>query len=161
MTPATLRIVVTLCTVAFALTVIFVRLKASSRPVTVKKIVMPPIGMATGALMFVYPPTHIPFWWGLAAFAAGWLFFSYPLIRTTKFEVKGGEVFAQRSPGFAFILLGLLAVRLILHEFIQEYVSIPQTGGLFFLLAFGMITRWRLFMLKEYHLITGKQATPE
>ncbi|ANS76763.1 hypothetical protein AWM70_21045 [Paenibacillus yonginensis] len=151
--PNTLRILVTLVTAVFALSVIFVRLKASSRPVTVRKIIIPPLGMATGALMFLYPATRIPFWWGLIAFAAGWLVFSYPLIKTTKFEMRGSEVYVQRSAGFAFILLGLLVLRLILHEFIQEYVSIPQTAGLFFLLAFGMITRWRLYMLKEYHII--------
>ncbi|AWB43210.1 hypothetical protein DCC85_02485 [Paenibacillus sp. CAA11] len=156
--PSYLQIFATLGTVVLALLVIFVRLKASHRPVTVKKIIMPPVGMSTGLLMFVYPPTHFPFWWGIIAFAVGWLIFSYPLIRSTKFEISGEQVFVQRSQGFAFILLGLLAIRLILHEFIQKYVSIPQTGGLFFLLAFGMILRWRLYMLKEYHLVVGTNA---
>ena len=154
MTTETLRILVTICTALFAVTVILVRLKASNRPVTIKKIVIPPLGMATGALMFLYPPTHFPFWWGCIAFAVGWLLFSYPLIRTTKFEEREREIFVQRSPGFAVILLGLLVVRLVLHEVIEQYVTIPQTGGLFFLLAFGTITRWRLYMLKEYQVIT-------
>nr|WP_238996645.1 cytochrome c biogenesis protein CcdC [Paenibacillus pinistramenti] len=145
-------------TAFIALSVIFVRLKASSRPVTIRKIIIPPVGMATGALMFVYPPTRIPFWWGLIAFAVGWLLFSYPLIKTTKFELKDSEVYVQRSAGFAFILLGLLVLRLLLHEVVQDYVSIPQTAGIFFLLAFGMITRWRLYMLREYYNINPPQA---
>lgn len=153
--PTFMQIAATFGTAIMALLVIFVRIKSSHRAVTVKKIIMPPVGMSTGLLMFVYPPTHFPLWWGLIAFACGWILFSYPLVRSTKFEVKDGQVFAQRSQGFAFILLGLLAIRLILHEFIQQYVTIPQTGGIFFLLAFGMILRWRLFMLKEYNVITA------
>lgn len=149
-----LRIIATLVMVVMASSVIFIRLKASRRPVTIKKIIMPPIGMSTGALMFVAPEFHIPIIWGLIAFAVGWFLFSYPLIRTTHFEVINDEVFAQRSPGFAFILIGLLAVRLILHEVIEQYISVLQTGSLFFLLAFGMITNWRLFMLKKYREIT-------
>jgi membrane protein CcdC involved in cytochrome C biogenesis len=158
MTPDTLRILATVVTVLFALTVIFVRLKASSRPVTSKTIIIPPLGMATGALMFVYPPTHIPLLWGLIAFAVGWLIFAYPLIRTTKFEIRDTQVFVQRSAGFVVILLSLLVIRLTLHEFIQQYVTVPQTAGLFFLLAFGTITRWRMHMFKEYHIITAPKS---
>ena len=100
--------------------------------------------------MFVVPETHFPLWWALIAFLVGWFIFSYPLIRSTRFEKVNEEIFATRSRSFAFILLGLLAVRLILHEVIQQYVTIPQTGGLFFLLAFGMIVRWRVYMYKHY-----------
>lgn len=151
-----LRIIATLVMVVMASSVIFIRLKASRRPVTIKKIIMPPIGMSTGALMFVVPEFHIPIIWGLIAFVVGWFLFSYPLIRTTHFEIINDEVYAQRSPGFAFILIGLLAVRLILHEVIEQYISVLQTGSLFFLLAFGMIINWRLFMLKKYREITDK-----
>lgn len=151
-----LRVIATLVMVVMASSVIFIRLKASRRPVTIKKIIMPPIGMSTGALMFVVPEFHIPVLWGLIAFLAGWFLFSYPLIRTTHFEVIHHEVYAQRSPGFAFILIGLLAFRLVLHEVIEQYISVLQTGSLFFLLAFGMIINWRLFMLKKYREITNK-----
>lgn len=151
-----LRIITTLVMIVMATSVIFIRLKSSKRPVTIKKIIMPPIGMSTGALMFVVPEFHIPIMWGIIAFTTGWFLFSYPLIRTTHFEVINKEVFAQRSPGFAFILIGLLAVRLILHEIIEQYITVLQTGSLFFLLAFGMIINWRLFMLKKYQEIIDK-----
>lgn len=114
--------------------------------------------MSTGFLMFVVPQTHVPLLWALIALLVGWFIFSYPLIRSTRFERVNGEIFATRSRSFAFILLGLLAIRLILHEVIQRYVSIPQTGGLFFLLAFGMIVRWRVYMYKHYKEVAGAQS---
>ncbi|GAB6992024.1 CcdC family protein [Paenibacillus pini] len=149
--PLYLQIGTTVGTLVLALLTIFIRLKASHRPVTIKKILIPPLGMSTGFLMFVVPAVRVPMLWALAAFLVGWLLFSYPLIRSTKFEFVEGKVFAQRSKSFIVILFVLLAVRMLLHQVIEEYVSLPQTGALFFLLAFGMITRWRLYMLKQYY----------
>lgn len=141
-----------------ALVVIFIRMKASSRPVTVKTILIPPLGMTTGFFMFVVPDTHIPVWWGIIAFLIGWFIFSYPLIRGTKFELKDGQVFIQRSRSFVFILLGLLTIRLLLHGYIEAHISIPQTASVFFLLAYGMITHWRISMYRQYQKITSAPA---
>lgn len=157
--PFYMRIIATAVMILMAVSVIIVRLKASNRPVTIKKIIIPPLGMATGFAMFVEPQMRISVLYGVIAFAAGWLLFSYPLIRTTHFEMKDGQVFAKRSSGFAFILIGLLVIRLALHEVIEQYVSILQTGSLFFILAFGMIVRWRLYMLKKYRAITNQTDT--
>lgn len=137
-----------------ALMVIFVRLKASSRPVTLRKIWIPPLGMSTGFAMFVVSEVRFPLWWAALAFLIGWFIFAYSLIRSTIFEVRDGHIFAQRSKSFAFILLGLLLVRTLLHEFINRYITIPQSGGLFFILAFGMILHWRFFMYKRYKAMT-------
>lgn len=154
MNPSYLQIAFTFGAMAMAVAVLFIRLKASRRPVTVKKIVIPPLGMTTGLMMFIVPETHIPVLWGVIAFAFGWLLFSYPLIRTTKFEKIDGEIYAERSRSFILILIGLLVVRLLLHEAVEQYVSVMQTAALFFLLAYGMIIRWRLFMFKQYRAMT-------
>ncbi|GJM83816.1 cytochrome c biogenesis protein CcdC [Paenibacillus timonensis] len=154
MNPSYLQIAFTFGAMAMAVAVLFIRLKASRRPVTVKKIVIPPLGMTTGLMMFIVPETHIPILWGVIAFAFGWLLFSYPLIRTTKFEKIDGEIYAERSRSFILILIGLLVVRLLLHEAVEQYVSVMQTAALFFLLAYGMIIRWRLFMFKQYRAMT-------
>lgn len=156
--PFYLQIGATVGMLVMALLAIFIRMKASHRPVTIRKILIPPLGMSTGFLMFVVPETHVPWLWALIALLVGWFIFSYPLIRSTKFERINGEIFATRSRSFVFILLGLLAVRLILHEVIQRYVTIPQTGGLFFLLAFGMIVRWRVYMYKHYQEVAAADA---
>ena len=46
-----------------ALMALFLRIRSTKRPVTVKGIIMPPLGMSTGFLMFLHPSTHFPFWW--------------------------------------------------------------------------------------------------
>ncbi|MEF2966314.1 cytochrome c biogenesis protein CcdC [Paenibacillus sp. M1] len=159
--PLYIQIAVTGGAALIAGSMIFIRLRASRKPVTVKKIIIPPLGMTTGFAMFAAPEMRIPISWALIAFAVGWLLFSYPLIRTTHFEVTDGEVFAKRSPGFAYILIGLLILRLALHGVVEQYISVLQTGSVFFLLAYGMILRWRLFMLKEYRAITGVTGPPD
>jgi membrane protein CcdC involved in cytochrome C biogenesis len=160
--PSLLHIVSTVGAVFMALMVIFIRLKASERPVTLRKIWIPPLGMSTGFAMFVVPEVRFPLWWAAAAFIIGWFIFAYPLIRSTVFEQREGLVYAQRSKSFAFILLGLLLIRTLLHEFINRYISIPQSGGLFFIMAFGMILHWRLFMYKRYNiLVPSKDPLPQ
>lgn len=134
---------------------LIIRMKASHRPVTVKSIMIPPLGMTTGFWMFIIPEMRIPILWAVIAFAAGWLLFSYPLIRSTRFEMTSGQVFAKRSPSFMYILIGLMLLRLILHGVVEQYISVPQTGSVFFILAYGMILRWRLHMLKQYRQVTS------
>ncbi|WP_442602271.1 CcdC family protein [Paenibacillus sp. KN14-4R] len=132
------------------LLVIFLRLKSSDKPTNMRKIIIPPLGMSTGFLMFVVPMMRIPWTWGIVAFLVGALLFAYPLIRTSKLHVVGEEILLTRSKSFIFIIVGLLAIRLFLHDWIEQYISIPQTGALFFILAFGMILPWRIAMAREY-----------
>jgi membrane protein CcdC involved in cytochrome C biogenesis len=37
-------------------------------------------------------------------------------------------------------------------------MSVDQTAGLFFVLAFGMIVRWRMSMLMEFRALTACTA---
>ncbi|MEB3100727.1 CcdC family protein [Ferviditalea candida] len=145
-----MQIATTVGAMMMALLVIFVRLRASARPTTARKIMIPPIAMSTGFLMFLSPQTHIPLLWALVAFLTGVVLFSYPLIKTSKFHIVDGKVYLKRSKSFIFILLGLLVLRMLLHGYVEHYVSIPQTGAIFFILAFGMILPWRLAMLYQY-----------
>ncbi|KZE63182.1 cytochrome c biogenesis protein CcdC [Paenibacillus polymyxa] len=136
--------------ILIAISAIFIRMKTGHRPINAKKIIIPPLGMSTGFMMFVVPEVRVPWAWALGAFLIGWFIFSYPLIRSTKFELQEGLVFVQRSRAFFFILISLLIIRLLLHEFIQHYITIPQTAGLFFILAFGTLLHWRLRMYFQY-----------
>ena len=56
----------------------------------------------------------------------------------------------RRSRAFLWILLGLLAVRIALHEYVAEFITPRQTAAVFFVLAFGMILRWRTSMLLQF-----------
>lgn len=126
------------------------RLRETRRPLTARRIVIPPLAMSTGFGMFLYPPTHIPWSWALGAFLAGATFFALPLIHTSRLELVEGEVYLKRSRAFLWVLLALVAVRLTLREEISHYVSALQTGSVFFILAFGMIVHWRIDMYGKF-----------
>jgi membrane protein CcdC involved in cytochrome C biogenesis len=132
------------------LMLIALRIRAGRRPATLRKIVMPPLGMATGFIMFAFPVTHIPWLWALSAFGTGLLMFSFPLVVSTRLEKVQEDIYVRRSKAFIAILAVLLLIRLLLHEVVEDYMTIPQTGAIFYLLAFGMIVPWRLAMLSDY-----------
>jgi membrane protein CcdC involved in cytochrome C biogenesis len=140
----------TISMVVAAIAIIFFRIRSTKKPTSARKIVMPPIGMSTGFLMFFYPPMHFPFVWGVAVFAIGAALFSIPLILTSRFERVGQEIYLRRSKAFVGILIVLLIVRLLLHSYLEEWVSIPQTAAIFFVLAFGMLLPWRIAMYIQY-----------
>ncbi len=60
--------------------------------------------MSTGALMFVHPTFRVTALECGEAIFIGALF-SILLIKTSSFEVRGNEIYLQRSKAFVFILL--------------------------------------------------------
>jgi membrane protein CcdC involved in cytochrome C biogenesis len=126
------------------------RIRESQRPITVRGIVIPPLGMSTGFSMFVVPAFRVPWLWGAAAFALGALLFAYPLMASTTLTREGEVVMMRRSRAFIAILLGLAAVRFALRRQVGQIISPQQTAGLFYILAFGMIVRWRSRMYVQY-----------
>jgi membrane protein CcdC involved in cytochrome C biogenesis len=64
----------------------------------------------------------------------------------------------QRSRAFLGILLALLAVRLLLHDYIGHLISPLQTAAVFYLLAFGMIVRWRWTMYRQYQALVDSNS---
>jgi membrane protein CcdC involved in cytochrome C biogenesis len=129
------------------------RLRETRRPVTARKIITPPLGMSTGLLMFTFPPARVPLLWALTAFLIGAVVLSYPLIHSSTLRRQGDVIMLERSRAFLWILLGLVAVRLVARSYVEDYVDPLQTGALFFLLAFGMIVRWRVSMFLAYRAL--------
>lgn len=148
-----------LITLAAGFAVIVLRLKASNRPTSLRKIVIPPLGMSTGMMMFAAPETRVPWLWGLTAFAVGALLFSVPLIRSTKLKRVGGDIVMMRSKAFLWIIIGMLAVRVALHDWVEHYISMVQTASLFYLLAFGMIVTWRAAMLRTFLQLRNERSS--
>jgi membrane protein CcdC involved in cytochrome C biogenesis len=130
------------------------RVRESRRAVSTRTILIPPLGMATGFSMFLAPQFRIPWVWAVAAFVAGAVLLAYPLLRTTRLTREGGAVMMQRHNAFIPVILGLAALRLALRSYLGALISVPQTGALFFVLAFGMIARWRTWMFFEYRRLT-------
>jgi membrane protein CcdC involved in cytochrome C biogenesis len=130
--------------------VIAYRVRETTRPVTPRKIIIPPLGMSTGFSMFAYAPARIPPLWALAAFAMGALVLSYPLVKSSRLHIVGDAIMLQRSRAFLWIIFGLFALRVAARSYVEQYVSAIQTGAIFFVLAFGMIVTWRVRMYLEY-----------
>ncbi len=131
------------------------RLREGRSPVTPRKILLPPLGMATGLGMFIFPATHLPLSWCFAAVALGAGLLAYPLMATSRLEKQGEHIWVRRSPTFLWILLTLVAVRWGLREFVGHFLTPLRTGALFYLLALGMVLRWRWSMWLDYQRLTA------
>lgn len=124
---------------------IIVRQKAAKRPLTMKKILIPPIMMSTGALMYVFPYFRLtPVEIGESILMGA--LFSIVLVVTTKYEEKDGQLYVRQSKLFPLILVTLLILRIVLKSILSISISPGEIGGMFFLLAFVMIVIWRLSM---------------
>lgn len=135
--------------VFMAVFVMFVRLRSQKKPVNEKKIIIPPIAMSTGALMFLFDEFRVAPLQILEATAIG-ILFSTVLIATSKFEVRDDEIYLKRSKAFVFILIGLLILRIILKLIFSNSLDVGELGGMFFILAWSMIIPWRLAMLIQF-----------
>lgn len=138
-----------------ATTMIFVRMKAAEKPTNTKKIILPPIFMSTGAFMFIFPEFRVSGMEIVEAVVIGAVF-SLLLIRNTKFEIKSNHIYLIPSKSFIFILFGLLIARTLIKLWIGTTISLGETSGMFFLLAFAMILCWRSAMLIKYNQLKSK-----
>ena len=127
-----------------------VRSKAAKRPASIKTIILPPLFMSTGALMFIFEEFRVAPLQIVEALIVGMLF-SMILIRTTNFEIRDEDIYMKRSKAFVFILLGLLIVRLVWKLILSSTIDIGELGGMFWILAFGMIVPWRIAMLVKFN----------
>lgn len=138
---------------------IVVRLKASRKPASVKRIILPPLFMSTGALMFLFPEFQIKWIQVVEALTVG-VVFSIFLIKTSNFEIRNDRIYLIPSKAFIFILVGLLIVRLVLKIALGGTITLGETSGMFFLLAFGMLGSWRLAMLYKYKQLEKELKVP-
>jgi membrane protein CcdC involved in cytochrome C biogenesis len=135
------------------------RVQESRTAVTTKKILIPPLGMATGFCMFVVPAFRIPWSWAGLAFLAGAFGLAYPLLRTSRLVREGDTVMAQRSNAFFAVIIVLAGIRLGARSYLDTVLSVQQTAALFFILAFGMIARWRTQMFLQYRALLNSAAS--
>lgn len=135
------------------------RVREGRTAVTVRKIIIPPMGMATGFSMFVVPAFRVPLLWAAIAFAIGAVLLAWPLLATSRLVRDGDAIMMQRSSMFFAVVVILAAVRYFARNYLDSLMTLQQTAGLFFILAFGMILRWRLSMLREYRTLTAQQPS--
>lgn len=134
------------------------RIRETKSPVSTRKIVIPPLGMATGFSMFLAPAFRVPWTWALAAFLLGAVALAYPLLLTTRLVRNGDTVMMQRSNAFFSVIILLAAIRLLARGYFDTLLTAQQTAALFFVLAFGMILRWRLRVFSEYRKLVAETS---
>ncbi|WP_214835901.1 cytochrome c biogenesis protein CcdC [Exiguobacterium sp. s36] len=144
----------TLVALMMGLIASFVRVKASARPTNAKKILIPPLAMSTGMLQFLVPAFRLT-WLEVGEALIVGLIFSVFLIKTSNFEKRDGEVYLSRSKAFFIVVFILLAIRTVMKAFLGDEVNIFATGGLFYLIAWGMIVPWRIAMYQKYKQIVA------
>lgn len=136
------------------------RVREGRSAVTLKKIVMPPLGMATGFCMFIVPAFRVPLVWGISAFLIGAIVFAYPLLLTSDLHLQNGVIMMKRSSAFFAVIIVLAVVRFLARGFFDRFLTLEQTGALFYLLAFGMILRWRAKLFFAWRALTSKPTLP-
>lgn len=160
--PELMLIVTTIGALGMGILAMFVRSKSAKKPASAKKIILPPLFMSTGALMFVFPFFRVAPVQIIEALAVGMLF-STVLIWTSKFEIRDGDIYLKQSKAFVFILIGLLLIRLVGKVVLSSTIDVGELGGMFWILAFGMIVPWRLAMYMQYKKLQQKteNAVPQ
>ncbi|WNS77276.1 cytochrome c biogenesis protein CcdC [Bacillus sp. DTU_2020_1000418_1_SI_GHA_SEK_038] len=146
--------------IGMAIFAMFLRMKAAKKPASAKKIILPPIFMSTGALMFIFPYFRVTALEILEALLVGMLF-SILLIKTSKFEIRDNQIYLKRSKAFLLILIGLLILRIAGKLVLSSYIDLGQLGGMFWILAFGMIVPWRVAMYLNYRKLQRELSLAE
>jgi membrane protein CcdC involved in cytochrome C biogenesis len=83
---------------------------------------------------------------------------AYPLLVTSRLVRDGDAIMMRRSNAFFIVVVALAAIRFFARDYLDAYMSMQQTAGLFFVLAFGMILRWRMRMLFEYRTLATQAS---
>jgi membrane protein CcdC involved in cytochrome C biogenesis len=149
MEPMNFVVVSSIGAVFMGILALFVRMKAAKKPTNTRKIILPPVFMSSGALMYVVPQFRLTGMEIIEVVILG-MVFSILLIKTSKFEIRDNEIYLKRSKAFMYILVGLLVVRLGLKTILSATIDYGELSGMFFLLAFSMIVPWRVAMYLDY-----------
>lgn len=139
----------TVAVVFMGIMMMFIRARSAKKPASARKIIIPPIAMSTGALMFCFDYFRVP-WPQVFEVVIVGVIFSTVLIVTSKFHIVDGDVYLKPSKAFFFILIGLLIIRTVVKVYLSNTIHLGELGGIFFLLAYSMIAPWRIAMLIQY-----------
>jgi membrane protein CcdC involved in cytochrome C biogenesis len=144
-----------LISLAGLIAVITWRLREVRTAVSIRKIVIPPLGMATGFCMFFIPAFRIPWAWACLAFLIGYVALAWPLVLTTRLIRIGNAIMMKRSSAFLIVIFVLAAIRFLARGYFDTIITVQQSAALFFVLAFGMILRWRTKLMIDFRKLTA------
>src|SRR5690625_6745939 len=113
--------------------IVIMRIKSANNPTSKLKIILPPLFMSTGALMFIFPYFQLSWKQVVEALSIGVLF-SIFLIYTSKLEVRNQDIYLVQSRTFIYILFGLIIIRTIVKLIIVGKILIVHKGDILFVL---------------------------
>lgn len=100
------------------------RVREARTAVTVRKIVIPPLGMATGFSMFFVPAFRVPWTWAAVAFVVGMVALAYPLLVTSRLVRHGDAIMMRRSNAFFLVVIALAAIRFFARDYLDSILSL-------------------------------------
>jgi membrane protein CcdC involved in cytochrome C biogenesis len=106
--------------------------------------------------MFFIPAFRIPLAWAGLAFLIGAIALAYPLVLTTRLIREGDAIMMKRSSAFLAVIFVLAAVRFLARGYFDTLLTAQQTAALFFILAFGMILRWRAKLFIDFRKLAAE-----
>lgn len=142
----------TLLALFMGIFIMFMRIKGQKKPVNAKKILIPPVAMSSGALMFIFEQFRITPLEIVEAVIAG-LLFSTVLIATSKFEIRDNDIYMKRSKMFFIIIVSLLIIRTVWKSALSNSFNPGELAGMFWTLAFAMLVPWRIAMYIKFKKI--------
>ena len=100
------------------------RVRESRRPVSLRSLIIPPLGIGTGFSMFVVSAFAFH-GRGASGRSCSPLVFAHPLVSSPQLTIQDGLIMMRRSRWFLVVILGLAAVRLELWSLSQQHYFRP------------------------------------
>src|ERR1700753_1071826 len=99
------------------------RLRETRSAGSLTKIVISPLGMATGFSMFFMPAFRVPWSWAGIAFAIGATALAIPLLLTTRLVRQGDVIMMKRSSAFLIVIFVLAAIRFLARGYFDTFMT--------------------------------------
>src|ERR1035441_8691460 len=102
------------------------RVREGRTAVTARKLLIPPMGMATGFCMFFVPAFRFPLTWAIGAFLTGAVVLAWPLLATSSLRREGNAIMMKRSGAFFAVIVVLAAVRYFARGYFDSILKIGR-----------------------------------
>lgn len=135
------------------------RTRAMVRPIQGSgiKILLPVLYIIPGIYAFSNLQLKLKIWEMAVASLIG-LLLAVPLMLTTNYEIRqDGQIFAQKNKTFFIALIAVVAIRIILRQFISG-MDPASLVALFFTVACSYVVPWRLVSYVKFRKIKKSQA---
>lgn len=121
------------------------------------KILLPILYLLLGLYALSNLPSQLKIWEMAIAAVIGVLL-AVPLMLTTNYEIRqDGQIYAQKNKTFFIALIAIVAIRIVLRQFISGMAPASLTI-LFFTVACSYIVPWRIVSFVKYRKIKQMQA---